>query len=160
MQHNRKPGRPKAEHQKRLLPAKIALAYCDTESLEKTAALCGVAPNTVRRILEDHPDDFAAARKLSMSKMMVVADAAVDIAAQRIGECSAPQAAVVAGIFTQRSGELSDKLPPADTPDVEQALEESAKLQAKLDQEIALLEQLRDKLTSTPQPAAAHANAE
>lgn len=66
-------------------------------------------------------------------RMMVVVDAAVDIAGERIGECSATQAAVVAGIFTRRSSELLDAL-PADNP-IDMAAEP-----AKPDRRLEMLE--------------------
>jgi len=40
-----------------------------------------------------------------------VADYAVEIAGRRLAECSAPQAAIVAGIFAQRSSELLEQTP-------------------------------------------------
>jgi len=43
--------------------------------------------------------------------MLAVADTAVEIAGERLDECSAQQAAVVAGIFTQRGVELLDEFP-------------------------------------------------
>ncbi|HUI07260.1 MAG TPA: hypothetical protein VL486_09670 [Verrucomicrobiae bacterium] len=107
----KKPGRPRAEDQKPMLTAQIVKAYGETGSLEKTAARCGIAPNTVRAILMRNPEDFAAAKKALATRMFAVAGDAVDISGERIGECSSPQAAVVAGIFAQRGTELLEDHP-------------------------------------------------
>lgn len=106
MREKKKPGRPKAEDQKPMLPAKIIQAHVETGSLEKTASRCGIAPNTVKAVLTRNPEDFATAKKALGTRMLTVADDAVEIAGERLDECSAPQAAVVAGIFTQRGTEL------------------------------------------------------
>jgi len=90
-----------------MLTAEIVKAYGQTGSLEKTASRCGIAANTVRAILTRHPEDFAAAKKGLAAKMLVVADAATEIAGERLGECSGPQAAVVAGIMAQRANKLT-----------------------------------------------------
>ncbi len=110
-QLRKKPGRPRAEDQKPMLTAEIVKVYGETGSLEKTGSRCGIAPNTVKAILMRSPSDFAAAKKALATKMLVVSDAATEIAGERLGECSGPQAAVVAGIMAQRAQELLEELP-------------------------------------------------
>jgi hypothetical protein len=105
-EQKKKPGRPRAEDRSPMLPARIIQAYGETGSLERTAARVGVAPNTVKALLMRHPDDFAAAKKALATRMLAVADDATTIAGERLGECSSPQAAVVAGIMAQRGTEL------------------------------------------------------
>jgi hypothetical protein len=121
-----------------MLPAKIIQAYGETGSLEKTAARIGVAPNTVRAILERNPEDFANAKKALATRMLAVAGDAVEIAGQRLDECSGPQAAVVAGIMTDKHLVLTDKMPSANTISVA-VLYQSQALLARLEDETAAI---------------------
>jgi hypothetical protein len=111
MHDKKRPGRPRAEDQKPMLTAKIVQAYSETGSLERTASRCGIAPNTVKAILNRNPEDFATVKKALATRMLLAADDATRIAAERIEECSSPQAAIVAGIFTQRASELLEQAP-------------------------------------------------
>jgi len=106
MAMTKKPGRPRAKHQNPMLTAQIVKAYGETGSLEKTAARRGIAPNSVRATLMRNPEDFAGAQRAWARRMLIVAGDAVDISGERIGECSSPHAAVVAGILAQRGTEL------------------------------------------------------
>jgi hypothetical protein len=119
MRNKQRPGRPRAEDQKPMLTAKIVQAYSETGSLEKTASRCGIAPNTVKAILHRNPEDFVAVKKALATRMLIAADEATRIAAERIEECSSPQAAVVAGIFTQRGSELLQQTPSSPTINAE-----------------------------------------
>ena len=97
MRPTKKPGRPRIEVQKPMLRAKIIEAYGETGSLERTAFRVGVAPNTVKAVLMRHPEDFAAAKKRWRRGCLLLRIRAVEITGERLDECSAPQAAVVAG---------------------------------------------------------------
>lgn len=106
--------------------------------MEKTAARVGVAPNTVRAILDRNPDDFALVKKALATRMFTVAGDAVEIAGERIGDCSAPQAAVVAGIMAQRGTELLQGQSAGLTFDF-RVLQQSLELQEQLTREIEAL---------------------
>lgn len=149
MQEKRKPGRPRAEDRSPMLPAKIVEAYAETGSLEKTASRCGIAPNTVKAVLTRNPEDFATAKKALATRMLTVAGDAVEIAGERLDECSAPQAAVVAGIFTQRGTELLQGQSDGITINVA-VLQQSEALCARLEREQEALKaewERREKLT-------------
>ena len=149
MPDKRKPGRPRAEDQKPMLPAKIIQAYGETGSLERTAGRVGLAPNTVRAILERNPEDFATAKKALATRMLAVAGDAVEIAGQRLDECSGPQASVVAGIMTDKHLVLTDKMPSANTISVA-VLYQSQALLTRLDEELAALRASREPEQTLP----------
>ena len=90
-----------------------ASKYAENGSFSETGRELGISKDTVKAILTRHPEDFFAAKKLLAQKMFTTADKAVGIAHDKLQDASASQAAVVAGIFTQRGLEvLGQGTPP------------------------------------------------
>jgi hypothetical protein len=105
---SRKTGRPRKEDKQPFIRAEIVRAYGATGSIRQTAKALGLGKTTVRQVFQRNPGDFATAEKLHASNLLADADTcrALSMQPERLAECSSPQLAVMAGIYTQRAGEV------------------------------------------------------
>ena len=98
--------RPRIEEKRPAIMGEAIKTYALTGSMDKTGDALGISPYTVQELFKRNPEDFNLAKKALAAAMARTAYAAVHRSAQVIDECTAPQAAVVAGIYAQRSIEL------------------------------------------------------
>ena len=78
--------------------------------------------------------------------MVNIAELAMAQTANKLGECSAAESAVVTGIYVQRSNEIYDKLPPDPGIDAKQEL-------SRVNEEIELLRSLvKSRGATSPSP--------
>lgn len=124
-------------------------------AVRKAAKLLKICQTQVQRDRKQHNADanIVNAKRLAASTMREVTLVALTDSLSKIPYNSCLESATTAGIYTQRANEVESSLPPADQPNIDQALDQCTAIEAKLDHELALLEELRDRLSRTPPPA-------
>ena len=111
----KKPGRKRIEDKQPYVRAEIVRAYAETGSLKQTAAALGISDHTVLAVFERNPEDFAMANNLGARGYAIDADACrkLSMEPERLACCSAPQLAVMSGIYADKSLAFQQRLNPS-----------------------------------------------